>query len=276
MPIDVTEKYIRIRQKNPDDFVDNSFRIIDISQDKGIKAVIAKLKSDPEGSTIIQSYLFEKDKWSLEEAKKWVSDHKEKKSDQSLIEHRSFDFSFDVESRDDKQQTLTGHAAVFNTYSDMGWFQERILPGAFTKTIKSDDVRALFNHNPNYVLGRNKAGTLLLSEDAEGLAVRIIPPDTQFARDLLISINRGDISQMSFAFRTIGEEWEKGENGNPDSRSLVEAKLYDVSPVTYPAYPQTSIAVRSFQNWKESHKEPVLSWEIKSKRRRLDLQLKGR
>jgi HK97 family phage prohead protease len=76
-PVDVTENYIRIRVKNPDLFAEGSFRTIDISKKDGIKAVIGKLKSDPEGSTVVQVYLFDKEKWTVDEAKKWVETHKD-------------------------------------------------------------------------------------------------------------------------------------------------------------------------------------------------------
>ncbi len=156
--------------------------------------------------------------------------------------------TYTVELRaDGDSRKLTGHAAVFNKWSeDLGYFREKIDPAAFDKSLKADDVRALFNHDPNYVLGRNKAGTLELSTDNKGLKVEIDPPDTQWARDLAVSIGRGDISQMSFGFRTITDEWTHFNDSNkPSDRVLLEARLFDVSPVTYPAYPQTDVKVRS-------------------------------
>lgn len=146
---------------------------------------------------------------------------------------------------------IVGHAAVFNTETDIGgWFREKIAPGAFARAIAQDDVRALFNHDANYVLGRNKAGTLTLSEDDKGLAIDIVPPDTSFARDLLVSLERGDVSQMSFGFRVLKELWD--DTGDTAVRTLVEVELFDVSPVTYPAYPTTDAAVRSFEAYKKS------------------------
>ena len=141
---------------------------------------------------------------------------------------------------------IVGHAAVFNKWSeDLGGFREKIAPGAFTKTISEGDVRALFNHDPNFVLGRNKAGTLSLEEDKKGLKVSIDPPDTQWARDLTTSIERGDINQMSFGFRTVKDQWTTPKTGNENKRELLEVELFDVSPVTFPAYPQTDVGVRS-------------------------------
>jgi HK97 family phage prohead protease len=142
---------------------------------------------------------------------------------------------------------MRGYAAVFNELSrDLGGFREQIIPGAFAEAIDTDDVRALINHDSNFVLGRNRAGTLALREDARGLAVEITPPDTAFARDLIVSMERGDVTQMSFAFRVSpnGENWAKNADG-VWVRSVKRARLYDVSVVTYPAYIQTDVAMRS-------------------------------
>ncbi len=145
---------------------------------------------------------------------------------------------------EDKKPKIRGHAAVFNKLSEPMWgFREKIAPGAFKNSLEKDDVRALFNHDPNYVLGRNKAKTLTLQEDDRGLYIEIDPPDTQWARDLQESIRRGDISQMSFGFITVKDTWQH-EKGKESIRTLDEVKLFDVSPVTYPAYPQTSVKVR--------------------------------
>lgn len=149
-----------------------------------------------------------------------------------------------TEFRQDAQGRLEGYAAVFGQMSeDLGGFRESIVSGAFAATIAADDVRGLWNHDPNFVLGRNRAKTLELSEDSTGLLYRITPPDTQWARDLMVSISRGDVNQSSFGFQTIKDEWQGSENGR--TRSLIEVKLFDVSPVTFPAYPQTAVGVRS-------------------------------
>jgi HK97 family phage prohead protease len=165
------------------------------------------------------------------------------------IEKRMFDAeALTVHRRDDgKSPMMRGHAAVFNELSgDLGGFREQIIPGAFAEAIEADDVRALINHDSNFVLGRNRAGTLAMREDARGLAVEITPPDTAFARDLIVSMERGDVTQMSFAFRIRpnGEDWAKNDDG-VWVRSVKRVRLYDVSVVTYPAYTQTDVAMRS-------------------------------
>lgn len=170
---------------------------------------------------------------------------------QKKIEQRTFAVThLAIEKRDDNdKEKIVGHAAVFDTVGDGGWFKEKIAPGAFSKSIGQDDVRALFNHDANFVLGRNKAGTLFMREDEKGLWVEIDPPDTQYARDLKVSISRGDITQMSFGFEIISEERQKSEGNDPDLFILREVKLWDVSPVTFPFYKQTDVSVHSREAW---------------------------
>jgi HK97 family phage prohead protease len=156
----------------------------------------------------------------------------------------------DFEMRGEKgaSATLVGHAAVFNSETVIwGLFREQIAPRAFRKSIKENDIRALFNHDTNVVLGRNKAGTLRLSEDATGLLYEIDLPDTQAARDLWTSIDRGDITQSSFAFDPVKELREEPDPEAGEVMPLItvkEARLYDVSPVTYPAYDDTDVSAR--------------------------------
>jgi HK97 family phage prohead protease len=142
---------------------------------------------------------------------------------------------------------LGGYASVFNTEAVIaGLFREQIAPGAFAEAVTQDDVRALFNHDPNFVIGRTVSGTLTLREDETGLAYDAVPPDTQWARDLMVSVGRGDISQSSFGFAVESDEWTHPErSGELPLRTIRKAKLYDVSPVTYPAYESTTTAVRS-------------------------------
>ena len=162
-------------------------------------------------------------------------------------ERRDFPVELRVNRAEGKPTKITGHAAVFDKLSvNLHGYQEKIESGAFADSIKSDDVRALFNHDPNLVLGRSTAGTLMLKEDSKGLYYEIQPPDTQAARDLITLIERGDISQNSFGFRVLpdGSTWDEDKEGNI-IRTLMKVKLFDISPVTFPAYPQTDIALRS-------------------------------
>jgi len=143
---------------------------------------------------------------------------------------------------DEKAPKIEGYAAVFNVWADIGgWFRESIRPGAFAKTIKENDIRALQNHDENLVLARNKAGTLKLREDSKGLAVDIDPVPSVWANDLLLSMRRGDVNQMSFGFMVNKQEMDYEK----DERVLIDVTLFDVSVVTFPAYPQTTAQVRT-------------------------------
>lgn len=144
-------------------------------------------------------------------------------------------------------KTVTGYAAKFGTWSqDLGGFVETITRGAFSNALQKSDVRALFNHDPNYVLARSAAGTLKLEEDEIGLKYEFSIPDTTFGRDFAEMLKRGDINQSSFGFTIAkgGQVWERGDGIARRTITAVDT-LFDISPVTYPAYLDTSVALRS-------------------------------
>jgi HK97 family phage prohead protease len=162
------------------------------------------------------------------------------------MEVRAFEIAeLRLERAEGKAPRIGGYAAVFNSESvDLGGFVERIAPGAFGGSLsKGADVRALWNHDRNVILGRTKSGTLRLTEDARGLAFELDLPDTQAGRDLAVLVERKDISGMSFAFRTQADNWAKVAGAW--LRTLLEVDLIDVSPVTFPAYPATEVGVRA-------------------------------
>jgi hypothetical protein len=154
-----------------------------------------------------------------------------------------------MEKREDGGHTVTGHAGVFNSLSEELWpgVKEKIANGAFSSVL-GDDVRFLFNHDPNHVLGRTKSGTLTLSQDAVGLRIRADVPDTQTARDLGVLMARGDVDAMSFAFEVDPADVrnDKIDEANSVDTILKVKRLYDVSVVTYPAYPAASASFRAF------------------------------
>lgn len=151
----------------------------------------------------------------------------------------------EVRAKGDDGPTIRGYAAVFNQLSDdLGGFRERVAEGAFARSLAQNDIRALWEHNPQYVIGRNKAQTLALREDEHGLRIEASPPATTWAADLLASMERGDVNQMSFGFYVVRDNWETDEVGNA-IRTLLDVELFDVSVVTYPAYPQTSAEARA-------------------------------
>lgn len=160
------------------------------------------------------------------------------------LERRFFPVSLRATGEGEKR-VIEGYAAVFNSLSVVlyGMFRERIAQGAFASSL-GDDIRALWNHNTDFPLGRTKNNTLRLAEDDAGLKVAIEPPATQLARDFLTSIERGDVDQMSFAFNALDETWDEMEDGTI-VRTLLKVRLFEVSPVTFPAYPATSVGVRS-------------------------------
>lgn len=140
--------------------------------------------------------------------------------------------------------TMRGYAYVFNRYSqNLGGFVEQVAPGAGAKSIAEHDIRALFNHDPNFVLGRMGSGTLRMGEDNTGGFYEIDLPDTSIGRDVAESLRRKDITGSSFGFRTIEDDWGESGEGFP-LRTLKAFAIRDVGPVTFPAYPDTSAALK--------------------------------
>lgn len=168
------------------------------------------------------------------------------------IERRSVTLdAAEFRDTDDGALRFTGHAAVFDHWSeDLGGFRERIQRGAFRKALKDADVRLLLNHNPDFPMARTTVedgpGSLRLSEDVKGLLVEAELVPTQAAEDLRKLMDAGVITQMSFGFSMRGgvDEWD--ETDDSVDRTIVEfGCLFDVSPVVFPAYPQTDAAMRS-------------------------------
>jgi HK97 family phage prohead protease len=145
---------------------------------------------------------------------------------------------------------LLGYAAIFNTPSqDLGGFVEVVRPGAFSRTLqKADHVRALYDHQGGHVLGRVGAGTLKLAEDDRGLRFEVALPPTTVARDLAVLVERGDVAGASFAFRAQEERWTTYE-GLP-LRELLDVDLEEITITARPAYPDTSVALRSLARWR--------------------------
>ena len=178
------------------------------------------------------------------------------KTDQVIVhdveERRAMRESIEFREAEDGA-SIQGYAAVFNKETVIGGmfgFREVIAPGAFDDAIKTDDVRALFNHDANLLLGRTTNETLRLSADKRGLRYEVdLNPDDPDAVRVRAKIKRGDVTGSSFAFRVPedGDEWNYDETkkGKLPLRTIRKVELYDVSPVTYPAYPQTSVSARS-------------------------------
>lgn len=180
-----------------------------------------------------------------------------------------------VEMRADTEaRKLEGYAAVFNEYSEnLGGYFEIIESNAFDD-VMSDDVRCVLNHDPNIVLGRTGAGTLTLSTDSKGLKFVCQLPDTQQARDLMELVNRGDINQCSFKFSIKEDDWVDEEDRGWVRTIKKVRKLYDVGPVTFPAYSTTDVSVRSFEEAKSKTEIKTNKHNIKILRQRQQLRAK--
>lgn len=168
-------------------------------------------------------------------------------------ETRVFDLPVEVEIREEgKSRLVTGYAAVFDQLSrNLGWFREKIDRKAFDNVL-DQDVLALFNHDYNQVLARTISKTLTLEVDERGLKYSFEAPNTTLGNDLVEMLRRGDVQHSSFSFTTEEDKWEEDEEQGEIRTVLKVKRLWDVAPVTQPAYLQTevSIAQRSYENWK--------------------------
>ena len=186
----------------------------------------------------------------------------------------------DIELRvsEGKNPKLSGYAARFNKDSvDLGGFTERIAPGAFDDALGKSDVRALKNHDPNLVLGRTASKTLRLNANTKGLKFEVDMPDTTTGKDTVEEIRRGDITGCSFAFTVAdgGDDWLDRPDGGWLRTINKVNELFDVGPVTYPAYPDTSVAARSLDAVKKENKqEPVEDNKVDTVRRQRDNERK--
>lgn len=163
-----------------------------------------------------------------------------------IAERRVAPANTEIRANADGSWTLIGHAAVFDSVASLGTFSETIKRGAFRRVLNQDglDVRCLFNHDANLVLGRTP-GTLTLREDPQGLAYEVNVAPTTAGNDLKVLLERGDVTQSSFAFKVGAQEWRDMPDGSLQRIITDFADLLDVSPVTYPAYSDTTASVRS-------------------------------
>jgi HK97 family phage prohead protease len=162
------------------------------------------------------------------------------------IERRNITHEFRVSSAGEAPR-ISGYAALFDTPSEnLGGWTETIDPHAFDSVMSGNpDVRALWNHNPDNVLGRTTANTLTLTIDSRGLSYVIDPPDTTLANDLMVSMRRKDITGSSFGFICKRDQWTDNQDGTVTRRILEFDEILDVSPVTYPAYSAATSQARS-------------------------------
>jgi HK97 family phage prohead protease len=151
-------------------------------------------------------------------------------------------------------RTGVGYAALFDTWTDIGgMWRERIAPGAFTASLQERDVLALHSHDSGRVVGRLGAGTLILREDAKGLAFENPLPDTNDGRDLIVQLDRGDIAGMSIGFVSVRSEWD--ETKDVTERTILEAMLFEITYTAYPAYRDTEVALRSLERIRDERRD---------------------
>jgi HK97 family phage prohead protease len=169
--------------------------------------------------------------------------------DKTKRENLTFEIREMKSDAQDGAVRVSGYASVFDKPSEnLGGFVERIKPGAFSETLKENrsDPRLLWDHNTQYVLGRRSAGTLTLTEDTKGLRFEATLPDTSYARDLKILMERGDVREMSFGFNVMRDVWT--DTDKPIAkRDVLEVRLIEISIVSFPAYPQTSVKLRDLE-----------------------------
>jgi uncharacterized protein len=257
--------YEKIKKENETDEINDTMddEIIDESaMDDNETEIDEDVELDENENDVIEDEEIEEEKEEEEDEDEKMhevgSSYKKKKRDlwdNNKTEKRFFNIETRISKRA-KKNIVTGHAAVFGQLSeDLGGFKEKINVGAFDGVLKND-VRAFFNHDPNFLLARTTSGTLKLAVDKMGLSYSFEVPDTTAGRDLVISMERGDITQSSFAFMVEKDSWS--EQDGQEIRTIEKVgRLFDVSPVSIPAYPQANdlvVAKRSRMTYKDKTK----------------------
>jgi HK97 family phage prohead protease len=203
----------------------------------------------------------------------------------AITERRTVTVPIELRAADvaaSKGNQITGYAARYYDPAEPNatqyelWHEcyERIMPGAFASALsRPDDVRALFNHDPNMILGRSTANTLTLSVDEKGLKFSVDLPDSPAGQTVAEAIRRGDITGCSFSFDVLKQTWTEDET-NPMRpvcyRNIEDLRLYDVGPVTFPAYQSTEVDMNSVRSsWDEALKSRAVPDAVQMRRRRL-------
>lgn len=202
---------------------------------------------------------------------------------QNSVEKRTFSIAVSLDKRAAEEQEsrqISGYAAVFNSWSNpIWWFREKIDPKAFEKC-NFDKCILNFNHDNEKIMARVSSGTLKLEVDDKGLRFSAELPNTTVGNDMLELIRRGDVNQCSFAFVVESDAWVYADNSNDlefDERTILSIKeVYDVCPVVYPAYEDTTVDARSLENKKKEHfeqmkREGLEAIESEARKRELEL-----
>jgi len=165
------------------------------------------------------------------------------------------------ELQENSARTIQGYAVKWNELSNPigGLFVEKFERGAFTESLKTNNQKAFWSHNSNYVLGSTRSNTLRLSEDDVGLRFEVDLPDSTWGNDAYTSIKRGDVDNVSFGFSLVNKDSEAWEDRSDGVliRTVKTANLFEISPVAFPAYPQTEVSARSLEAYNEYKKSAI-------------------
>jgi HK97 family phage prohead protease len=181
--------------------------------------------------------------WAERTANKIIDE----RSKEETMEKRSINFELRAKP---ESRTIFGTATVFNSSYDMGWYDEEMSSDSLNEA-DMKDVVALFNHDMNMVLARTSSGTLKLNVTGNAMEYEFEAPNTTLGNDLLEMVKRGDVYQSSFAFTVAAEDWQERSGMKPKRVIRSIKKVYDVSPVTYPANPDTMVAKRGYDATKQ-------------------------
>lgn len=181
--------------------------------------------------------------------------------------------TIEIRETEEGQRTITGYAVKWEMKSHkMGYwtrFREQFKKGSFTESLNKEDQRALWSHDTSKVLGRTKNGTLRLYEDDIGLRFELDLPNTTLGNDAYETIKRGDVDGVSFGFSMRKQEWDEAD---PDNivRTITQADLFEISPVGFPAYPDSQVSARSEDPYK-AYLDEKNETELEERRQRLIL-----
>ena len=187
------------------------------------------------------------------------------------MEIRAFNFEVRAEQDENHGNTLTGRPIVYDSRTDLGWYDEIIEAGALNEA-DLKDVRFLINHNTDMIpLARsrnnNENSTMQMTVDEEGMNIRV-DLDTENnveAKSLYSAVERGDLDGMSFMFTVDGDKWDDIESEHPTRTITKLGKVFEVSAVTFPAYEQTSISARGLDGALENAKSSLENERAKAR-----------
>lgn len=199
----------------------------------------------------------------------------EKKKVDREVRNLVYPIEVRAEETEESKKIIVGYAAKYNSPTTIrDWwgdeFLEEIAEGAFDTSLKEDNIRALYNHNSDHILGSTKSKTLALTSDNLGLRFELELPNTQIGNDLYESVKRGDIDGNSFGFRVRADKWSKVEKDGKEmmKRTLTDVKLIEISPTPFPAYEDTEVDCRSLEEFRKSNGN--IDLEIRKKKLQIE------